>query len=139
MAVNASIQQLFPESVVLKGQAVITEGLWVPGTPSVRTNGHPHFGGVVAGNGTVLPNNYSITLNGNVTVGCLHTRTDPVNLPLVTVPPSPRGSRTVTLKKPGQSFGDPATLRHLTLTLTPTQSPHGIYPNIHGTSQPSFA
>ena len=43
-------------------------------------------------------------------------RVDPVLMPVVTAPAAPSGTRNVTLKTSGQSAGDFATLRNLTLS-----------------------
>ncbi len=113
--VEGSVRQLLGESVTLNSGAVVTSNLLVPGTPSVQINGSVTFGGTVQGGGSAQPSGYQVTLNGPVTLGHLVTRTDAVAMPTVPAPPQPTGTRNVTINSPGQSIGDPATLRNLTL------------------------
>lgn len=114
--VEGSLRQLIGESVTLNGGAVITEDLQVPGTPKLLLNGNPTFGGTVQGTGSSQPTNYQVTLNGGTTVlGHLVTRTDPISLASVPAPPASQGTRNVTITAPGQSAGNFATLRDLTL------------------------
>ena len=80
-----------------------------------RINGNPTFAGTIAGTGGTSPTGYQITLNGNCSLRYLRTRTAPVSLPTVAAPPQPAGTRSVTINNTGQSIGDPATLRNLTL------------------------
>ncbi|MBI4748019.1 MAG: hypothetical protein HY774_05990, partial [Acidobacteria bacterium] len=112
---EGSLQQLTPENVTLNGGATITEKLYVPGTPTVRRNGNPNFGGVIEGSGSAIPTSYQVTLNGNATLGNLVNRTNPVALTPVAAPPTPTGTRDVSLNNPNDQIGDFATLRNLTL------------------------
>ena len=112
---EGSLQMLLGESLTLNGGAVVTGKLLVPGTPTVRTNGNPTFGGVIVGTGSTQPSSYTVTLNGNATLGNLVNRMDPLALPTVANPPTPTGTRDVTISQASQSIGDPATLRNLTL------------------------
>src|SRR6185295_18291536 len=61
----------------------------------------------------------------------LRTRSNAVSLPTITAPPSPSGTRSVTITAPAQSIGDPATLRNLTLNGNVGQIavPSGTYGN----------
>lgn len=114
--VQGSIQVMTAESVTLNGGAAITGDLLVPGTPAITINGNASgFGGTIVGTGSSSPTTHRITLNGNVQLGHLRTRTDPVTLPSVATPPSPSGTRNVVLNTAGQSAGDFVTLRNLTL------------------------
>lgn len=113
--VEGSIRQLTGETVTLNAGAVITSALLVPGTPSVTINGNPNFGGTVEGTGSTQPSGYDVILNGNSTLGRLVTRVDPIPLPTVDPPPQPTGSRDVVINQSGQSPGDFATIRDLTL------------------------
>ncbi|MBI4752154.1 MAG: hypothetical protein HY774_27010 [Acidobacteria bacterium] len=135
---EGSIQQLTPENVTLNGGATITEKLYVPGTPTVRRNGNPNFGGVIDGSGSAIPTNYQVTLNGNATLGNLVNRTNPVALTPVLAPPTPTGTRDVSLNNPNDQIGDFATLRNLTLNGNAgTRSvPAGTYGNftVNGSS-----
>ncbi|MBI4749275.1 MAG: hypothetical protein HY774_12350 [Acidobacteria bacterium] len=112
---NGSLQQLTPEQVTLNGGATITEKLFVPGTPTVRRNGNPNFGGVIEGSGSAIPTNYQVTLNGNARLGNLVNRTNPFALTPVAAPPTPTGTRDVSLNSPNDQIGDLGTLRNLTL------------------------
>ncbi|MBI4749276.1 MAG: hypothetical protein HY774_12355, partial [Acidobacteria bacterium] len=135
---EGSIQQLTPENVTLNGGATITEKLYVPGTPTVRRNGNPNFGGVIEGSGSAIPANYQVTLNGNATLGNLVNRTNPFALTPVPAPPTPTGTRDVSLNNPNDQIGDFATLRNLTLNGNAgTRSvPPGTYGNftVNGSS-----
>ena len=135
---EGSLQQLTPENVTLNGGATITEKLYVPGTPTVRRNGNPNFGGVIEGSGSAIPTNYQVTLNGNATLGNLVNRTNPVALTPVAAPPTPTGTRDVSLNNPNDQIGDFTTLRNLTLNGNAgTRSvPPGTYGNftVNGSS-----
>jgi endo-1,4-beta-xylanase len=111
--VDGSVQMVRPESTTLHGGARISGDFLVPGTPRVRLNGHPTYGGTIDGEGEESPSNYTVTITGGASLRHVVRRTDPVPMPSVPVPPSPTGTRTVILFRPGQSPGDFATLRHL--------------------------
>ncbi len=113
--IEGSLQQLLGESTTLNGGFTMTGDLLVPGTPALRVNGNPTFAGTIVGAGGTSPAGYQITLNGNCSLNHLRTRINPVSLPTVTAPPQPAGTRTAAINSAGQSIGDPATLRNLTL------------------------
>jgi endo-1,4-beta-xylanase len=113
--VEGSLQVLLPESATVNGGAVITGDLLVPGTPTVRLNGAPTYGGTRDGAGSASPSGYAITLNGGARLRQVVRRTDPAALPAVPLPPRPAGTRDVVLNGPGGSVGSFATLRNLTL------------------------
>lgn len=127
--VEGSIQQMVAENVTLGGNASVTGDLRVPGTPTVRVNGKVNHAGVQDGTGSVLPDDYSVTLNGGATVGRIVRRTDASALPLVSPPPQPAGTRSVSLSAAGQTAGDFATLRDLTLggNVGQVNVPPGVY------------
>ena len=113
--IEGSLQQLLGESVTMNGGFTMTGDLLVPGMPTLKLNGNPAFAGTISGSGSASPGGYQITLNGNCAMRYLRTRTAPVSLPTVATPPPPSGTRSVNINSAGQSIGDPATLRHLTL------------------------
>jgi hypothetical protein len=113
--IEGSLQQLLGENATLNGGFTMTGDLLVPGTPTLRVNGNPTFAGTIAGTGSTSPTGYQITLNGNCSLNHLRTRINLVTLPTVTAPPQPVGTRSVTINNTGQSIGDPAALRDLTL------------------------
>ena len=113
--IEGSLQQLEAWNVTLNGGFILTGDLLVPGTPTVVLNGKPSFAGTITGTGTPAPTGNKITLNGNCSLHYLRTRTLPVSLPSVATPSPPAGTRTVNINQTGQSFGDAATLRNLTL------------------------
>jgi endo-1,4-beta-xylanase len=113
--VDGSVQVLLPEGVTLNGGARVTGDLLVPGTPLVRLNGQPSYGGTVDGVGAAAPAGHVVTLNGGSALRHVARRTDAVALPAVPAPAAPAGTRDVVLNAPGQSPGDFATLRNLTL------------------------
>ena len=113
--IEGSLQQLLGEGATLNGAFVMTGDFLAPGTPTPLLNGTPSFYGVQAGTGSLSPSGYRITLNGNCALRYLRTRTDPATLPAVAAPPSPKGTRNVTINTAGQSIGAAATLHNLTL------------------------
>jgi hypothetical protein len=113
--VDGSVQILTSENTTFNSSAWIAGGLLVPGTPAVRLNGHPTFGGAVDGPGSAEPAAASVTLNDGAVLGHLARRIDPLGLPVVAAPSQPAGARNVSLNQAGQSAGDFATLRNLTL------------------------
>ncbi len=127
--IDGSVHQVLPESFTLNGGAVVTRDLLVPGSPTVRVNGKPTYGGTIDGVGAASPTNYQVTLNGNVTLRNVVRRTDPVSLPSVSAPSAPGGTRTVTINSSTESAGNFTTLRHLTLNGSAGQVsiPPGIY------------
>jgi len=113
--VEGSVQQMLGEGVTLNGGAAVSGDLLVPGMPVVRLNGHPVFGGITDGRGSATPAGYQVTLNGGAALRHVVRRTDPLPLPTVDAPAAPAGTRNVTLNKAGQSAGDFATVRNITL------------------------
>jgi hypothetical protein len=129
--IEGSAQQLLGENVTLNGGFTIAGDFLVPGTPTLQINGTPTFAGTIIGTGSASPTSHRVTLNGNVSLGYLRTRTDPIALPIVPPPPAPLGTRSVTITAAGQSIGNPATLRNLTLNGNVGQVvvPPGTYGN----------
>ena len=113
--VEGSLHVMQPGDITLNGGATITGDLLVPGEPGIRLNGKPNYGGTLVGTGPASPSGYTITLNGRAALRNVILRTAPVSLPFV--PPSTvsSGTRDVVLSIGGQSVGDWATLRNLTL------------------------
>lgn len=128
-AIHGSVHQLLGENVTLNGGFLIDGDLLVPGTPAVRTNGQPVLAGIVAGAGSELPGDYRVTLNGNCSLGHILTRSVPVDLPAVALPPAPAGTRRVTINRAGEWIGDPASIYQLTLNASVGQVavPPGTY------------
>lgn len=112
---DASVQVMLPESIVLNGSAWVSGDLLVPGTPSLRLNGSPLFGGTVEGEGSASPAGHSVTLNGRAALLRLITRVDALPWPELPAVPAPAGTRDVALNNSSQPIGDLATLRNLTL------------------------
>lgn len=129
--IEGSAQQLLGENVTFNGRFTLTGDLLVPGTPALRIKGSPVFSGVVPGTGSRSPKAYQVMLNGRVSLRYLRTRTTPVSLPKVPPPPAPTGKRSVKITAAGQSIGNPATLRNLTLNGNARQIavPAGTYGN----------
>jgi len=113
--IDGSIQILTPENVTLNGNASISGDLLVPGSQAIRLNGSPLFGGTIDGPGSADPSGYTVTLNSGAVLRHLARRVDALALPVVAAPPEPTGTRNVSLNQAGQSAGDFATLRNLTL------------------------
>lgn len=138
--VEGSIQQLTGENVTPNGGSVVTGDLYVPGTPTLRLNGQPSFGGIVEGSGSSQPSGYRVTLNGSATLGRLVTRTDPVAMPPVPTPPAATGTRNVVLNAPGQGVGNWGTVRDLTLNgnVGVVSVPPGTYRNFTANGNSGF-
>ncbi len=113
--IEGSVHQLLGESATLKGNAAITGDFLVPGTPVIRLNGKPAYGGTIDGPGNPAPTNYQITVNGSARIGRVVRRTDPVPMPAISAPPAPAGTRAIRIDSPGEIAGDFATLHSLTL------------------------
>jgi RHS repeat-associated protein len=115
--VEGALWQLLPEPVILDGTDVITSDLLVPGTPTVTIgSGNPSFGGVIQGVENTQPSGYSISISNNAHLRHVITRTNPISLMPIPLPPAPAGTRDVTLSNEGETIGDPATLRHLSIS-----------------------
>lgn len=127
--VDGSIQQMVAENVTLNGGAEITGDLLLPGTPEIRLNGNPVYGGTLDGTGSASPSNHRVVLNGGARLRHVIRRTDPVSLLAVAPPPSPAGTRNVALNSAGQSPGDFSTVGNLTLNgnYGPLAVPPGTY------------
>jgi fibro-slime domain-containing protein/RHS repeat-associated protein len=115
--VEGALWQLLGENIFLSGTSVITSDLLVPGAPTVSiSSGNPVFAGVIEGSDSAQPAGYELNLSGNASLRHLITRTDPMTLTLVAIPPAPAGTRNVSLTTATQSAGDFATLRDLSLS-----------------------
>lgn len=139
--VEGALWQLLGESVALSGNSVITSDLLVPGTPTVSiSNGHPSFGGVMEGPESSEPSGYQVSLTGNAVLRHLITRTDPLQLAAVASPPTPTGTRNLSLSQPAQSTGDFATLRNLSLSgkAGAVAVPPGTYGQFSASSHTAF-
>src|SRR5262245_29511174 len=58
--IEGSLCQLTGEDTTLNAGVQITGDMFVPGTPAVRLNGKPDFGGTAAGTGSTQPSNYRV-------------------------------------------------------------------------------
>lgn len=112
---DGSLQVLLPGNITLNDSAWVSGDLLVPGTPILQVNGQPLYAGVLEGPGSAAPAHHRVTLNGGSVLRYLVRRIDAPSLVPVAAPPSPAGTRNVVLNNPGQSAGDFATLRNLTL------------------------
>ncbi len=138
--IDGSVQVLTAESITLNGNAWISGDLLVPGTPALKLNGQPLYGGTQDGSGNASPAGYTITLNGGSVLRHVVRRTDALALPVVTAPPAPAGVRNVSLNSASQSEGDFATLRNLTLNgnTGAIAVPAGTYGNFTANGSSSF-
>jgi hypothetical protein len=129
--IQGSLQQLNGENVTINSGFTMTGDLLVPGTPTVVSNGQPHFAGIIQGSGNASPSGYQVTLNSGCSFNYLRPRTTPISLPTVSAPPSPTGTRSVTINSPGQSYGSASTLCNLTLNANVglVSLPPGTYGN----------
>ncbi|HYD85721.1 MAG TPA: hypothetical protein VEA63_16750, partial [Opitutus sp.] len=113
--VQGSVHVLTAESITLNSSASISGDLLLPGTPAVKLNGQPNFGGAIDGPGASAPANATVTLNSQATLRHLVRRIDPIALPVVSAPPAPSGTRNVSLNNTTQDAGEFTTVRNLTL------------------------
>jgi hypothetical protein len=129
--IQGSLQLLSGEGMTINS-AALTGDLLLPGTPSIKVNGKPTYAGTIIGSGSASPTGYQVTLNGGASLNYLRPRTTPVTLPTVAVPPSPTGTRSVTINNSSQSIGNAATLRDLTLNggVGAISLPAGTYGNV---------
>lgn len=98
----------------------LTSDLFVPGTPTIRTNGNSSYGGTVDDGGAATPSGYIITLNGNVNLpGKIHIHSNPTALPsdIPASVPAATGTRTVIINSASDAgaVGNWATVRDLTV------------------------
>lgn len=113
--VDGDLWMFAGEDSILEGEGKIT-GQWrVPGVPTVSLTGQLQFGGAEEGTGTSQPTNYTISLGEGAVLGKLITRTDPGEIAALETPPVLANTRDVVIDDPGDSVGDWATLRDLTL------------------------
>jgi len=139
--VEGALWQLLGENILMAGNSTITSDLLVPGTPTVSiVDGHPTFGGVIEGSDNTQPSNYQLNLSGNASLRFLITRTDPMTLTAVALPPQPAGTRIVSLTQAGQSAGDFSTLRDLSLSgkAGAVIVPPGTYGKLSASSRSAF-
>ena len=113
--VDGSVQVVLPENLTLNGNASLSGDLLVPGTPALKLNGNPMLAGTKNGPGIATPTNFTVTLNGGAVIRYFVRRVDAIALPVVAAPPAPAGTRSVSINNSGQSAGNFATLRNLTL------------------------
>jgi rhamnogalacturonan endolyase len=137
---DGSLQLLSGESFSVNGSSFVSGDLLVPGTPTVQLNGNPTFGGTQDAAGAVTPTNYTVVLNGNAAVRTVLRRVDPISLPIVSAPPLPTGTRSVSLDNPSQTPGDFTTLRDLTLNSNAglVAVPPGTYGNLNANGSSGF-
>ncbi len=113
--IDGSLQVLLPESTTWNGGAWISGDLLVSGRPGVTVNGNAAYVAVIEANGSATPTQHRVTLNSNTVVRYVVRQVDAIALPTVAAPPAPSGTRNVAINQAGQSIGDPATLRNLTI------------------------
>jgi hypothetical protein len=113
--IGGSVQILTAENTTLNGNSRITGDLLAPGMPKIRLNGMSTFAGAIDGIGSADPSTHTITLSGGAALRHVVRRIDPLTLRTVAAPPQPTGTRSVSINQPGESAGDFATVRNLTL------------------------
>jgi rhamnogalacturonan endolyase len=112
---EGSLQMLAGGTTALNSGATLSGDFLVPGVPQILINGQPTYAGQKTGPGQGTPSNYSVTLNNGAVLRYLVTRVDPIEMPIVPLPPAPSGTRSVTISRASDAVGDFATLRNLTL------------------------
>ncbi len=139
-AVRGSVQVVTAENSTLNGNGSVTGDLLVPGSPTLKLNGQPTYGGTIDGTGAAAPTTATITLNGGAKLRHVVRRTNGQTLVTVAAPPSPTGTRSVSINAAGQSPGDFATIRNLTLNSNAGQLvvPAGTYGALTANGNSSF-
>lgn len=137
--VEGNIRVLLPESFSINSNAVVTGNIYVPGTPRINRNGNGVYRGTLTGTGSPQPTNHTININSNTTLNHIFTQTDAIELPTVPIPPTPQGTRDVSLSQ-NQSPGDFSTIRNLTINSNYGQLeiPQGTYGNFVANSNAIF-
>ena len=138
--VRGSVQLITAENATLNSGGWITGDLLVPGSPTIRLNGSPTYGGTLDGTGAATPANAIITLNSGAKLRHVVRRTPVQPLAAVATPPAPAGTRNVSINNAGQSPGDFATIRNLTLNSGAGEItlPAGTYGTITANGGTSF-
>jgi hypothetical protein len=138
--IDGSVQMLNAEPFALGNNAWISGDLLVAGTPTVLLSGSPTYGGTLDGPGVVTPSGHTVTLGGTALLRHVVRRVDPIALPVVGAPPAPTGTRIVSLTAAGQSPGDFATLRNLSLNASAglVAVPPGTYGNFSASGNSGF-
>lgn len=137
---DGSLQLATGEAFALNSNARATGDMFVPGTPVVHLNGTPSYGGTVDESGSEMPAGYQITLNSGATLRHIVRRVGPLAIPTVPAPAAPTGTRDVVLSAAGQSPGDFATVRDLTVNSQVGQValPPGAYGRLTANSESGF-
>jgi hypothetical protein len=114
---DGSLQLDLPENTTENGSAWISGDLLVPGRPAVIVGAKAVYGQTIDANLDSNATNYTVTLANGSVLSHVVRGVRPVSLPIVSAPPAPGplATRSVTVSKSGQSIGDFATLRDLTL------------------------
>jgi len=138
--VRGSVHLVTAENATLNSNGSITGDLLVPGLPTLRLNGSPTYGGTLDGTGAATPATALITLNSSAKLRHVVRRTPAQALPGVAAPPAPTGTRNVSINSAGQSPGDFATIRNLTLNSGAGQVtlPAGTYGALTANGSSSF-
>ncbi|MEO7098156.1 MAG: Ig-like domain-containing protein, partial [Luteolibacter sp.] len=113
--VKGSVRVMSGDHFNLNSGLTIDGSLIVPGTPEITVNGGASSPPISDGSGPVQPSGYRITINGGVSMGGITRKVDAVALPSAPAPVVGTGSRSVNINQPGDSPGDFATIRSLTV------------------------
>ncbi len=101
--------------MTLSGSVRISGHLALPGRPVIRINGRPSLGAIVDGDGSAFPDNYSMVVNGGVSLGDVFRRMDPVPPPTVVEPARPTGTRAVVVTTRDRSIDRWDTIRDVVI------------------------
>ena len=140
---TGSAELMTATSVTLNSGGSLSGNLYVPGTPTITKNGSPTYGGAQVGSGSTTPTGYQITLNSGSSLGHIVTQTNAIALAAVAAPPSPTGTRSVSLNSSSgaaAAIGAFSTLENLTLNSNVGQIsvPAGTYGNFTANSGSGF-
>jgi len=146
--IDGTLRVLLPESFAINGNTQIASDIFLPGSPAILVNGGSTYGGNVGDGGSETPTNYTLTLNGGVSIpGNIHTHADAITLPpdFPTSVPAPTGTRTVSVTSQSgvSGIGNWQTVRDLNVTGSQItiDVPPGNYGtfSVNGNSRLSFS
>ena len=141
--VQGDVQVMLGQGFSFNSNAQVTGNVFVLGTPTVQINGSPQYSGTVNASGTSAPTNYTVTLNSGAKLGYLVRRTNAATFATVSNPPSPTGTRDVSVNSSTNTsgqIGSWSTLHNLTLNsnVGAVMVPAGSYGTFTANSNSSF-
>ncbi|WP_341403488.1 PKD domain-containing protein [Luteolibacter soli] len=113
--VKGSVRVMTGGNFNINSGLTVDGSLLIPGTPEIRINGGATSPPVQDSTGSSQPSNYRLTLNNGISLGGITRRVDGEPLPTAAPPLAGTGTRAVNINQQGESAGNFATIRTLTL------------------------